>query len=91
MSYEIDINDEKRYEQLTTFMEKARKQGTVTFREVEDTLSELEFDVSQKDAVYDDLEASGVEVMTEANPEDFEIIAIEPERGRVSLGWAARA
>ncbi len=78
MSYEIDINDEKRYEQLTSFMEKARKLGTITFREVEDTLSELEFDVSQKDAVYDDLEASGVEVMTEANPEDFEIIAIEP-------------
>jgi RNA polymerase primary sigma factor len=78
LSYEIDINDEKRYEQLTVFMEKARKQGTVTFREVEDTLSELEFDVSQKDAVYDDLEASGVEVMTEANPEDFEIVTIEP-------------
>lgn len=79
MSYEIELQEDKKEEQLTTFFEKVRKEGSVTFKEVEDTLNGLSFDVSKKDRVYDELEASGVEIMTESNPEDFEIITIEPE------------
>lgn len=78
MSYEIDIQDEKKYEQLTAFIDKSKRNGSVTFREVEEMLSELEFTAAQKDQTYDQLEAQGVEVMTESNPDDFEIIALEP-------------
>lgn len=79
MSYETELQDDKKEEQLAAFFEKVRKEGSVTFKEVEDTLNGLRFDVSKKDRVYDELEASGVEIMTESNPEDFEIITIEPE------------
>ncbi len=78
MSYEIDIQDEKKYEQLTAFIDKSKRNGSVTFREVEEMLSELEFTAAQKDQTYDQLEAQGVEVMTESNPDDFEIITLEP-------------
>ena len=79
MSYETELHGEKKEEQLILFLEKVRKEGSVTFKDVEDTLNGLGFDVSQKDKVYDELESIGVEIMTEANPEDFEMISIEPE------------
>ena len=78
MSYDIDVQDEKKNEQLTGFLEHSKRNGSVTFREVEDMLTEMEFTAAQKDQIYDHLESQGVEVLTEANPDDFEIIVLEP-------------
>ena len=69
---------DKDREQFDSFVENAKAAGSVTFREVEETLTEMHFTPVQKDRVYDLLEASGVEVVTEASPEDFEIISLEP-------------
>lgn len=78
MSYEAELHDDKKDEQLAVFFEKAKKENTITFKEVEEVLNGLGLDVSQKDKIYDELEAIGVEVTTESTPDDFEII-IEPE------------
>jgi RNA polymerase primary sigma factor len=78
VSYDIDVQDEKKNEQLTGFLEHSKRNGSVTFREVEDMLTEMEFTAAQKDQIYDHLESQGVEVLTEANPDDFEIIVLEP-------------
>ncbi|NCB41760.1 MAG: RNA polymerase sigma factor RpoD [Clostridia bacterium] len=90
LSYEVELSEEKREEQLLNFLEKVKKEGSVSFKEVEDMLNGLCFDVSKKDRVYDDLEAIGVEVVTESNPEDFEII-IEPEEEAVLDEMVAEA
>jgi len=78
VSNDIDMQDEKKNEQLASFLESSKRNGSVTFREVEELLTEMEFTAAQKDQIYDHLESQGVEVMTEANPDDFEIIALEP-------------
>ncbi len=78
VSYDIDMQDVKKSEQLSGFIENAKRNGSVTFREVEEMLTEMEFTAAQKDQIYDHLESAGVEVMTEANPDDFEIIVLEP-------------
>jgi RNA polymerase primary sigma factor len=77
VSNDIDMQDEKKNEQLASFLESSKRNGSVTFREVEELLTEMEFTAAQKDQIYDHLESQGVEVMTEANPDDFEIIALE--------------
>ncbi|MFA7196101.1 MAG: RNA polymerase sigma factor RpoD [Anaerovoracaceae bacterium] len=78
VSYDIDMQDEKKVEQLTEFIEKSKKNGSVTFREVEELLTELEFTAAQKDQIYDHLESQSVDVTTEANPDDFEMVVLEP-------------
>ena len=78
MSHGIELNDKKLEQQLKTFLQDAEKKGTVTFREVEETLTKFAFTPTQKDRVYDYLEAEGVDVSTEETSEDFEIAAIEP-------------
>ena len=78
VSYDVDMQDVKKSEQLSGFIENAKRNGSVTFREVEEMLTEMEFTAAQKDQIYDHLESAGVEVMTEANPDDFEIIVLEP-------------
>lgn len=77
MSHGIDMQDEKKIAQLTEFVDQAKKSGSVTFREVEEALALMEFTPAQKDQVYDYLELQGVEVITEVNPEDFEIVTID--------------
>ncbi len=78
VSYDVDMQDVKKSEQLSGFIENAKRNGSVTFREVEEMLTDMEFTAAQKDQIYDHLESAGVEVMTEANPDDFEIIVLEP-------------
>lgn len=91
LSHEVELRDDKNEEQLSKFFKKAKKEGSITFKEVEQALNKLGFDVSQKDKVYDDLEETGVEVTTESNPEDFEIMKIEPEEEAALDEMAAEA
>lgn len=91
LSYEAELRDDKKEEQLAIFFKKAKKEGAITFKEVEEKLNGLGFDASQKDKVYDELEETGVDVTTEANPEDFEIMTIEPEEEAALEEIAAEA
>ncbi len=76
MSYEI--TDEKKMERLTVFMEKAKADGSISEGDVKATLMELDLE-SQEDSINEMLESSGVEIISISDPEDFEMVNLEPE------------
>ena len=77
MNYEE--NQEKKTQCVNELIEKARARGKITFREVADFLEGAELDKDQIDDIYDSLNAMGIEVISEIEPEDFEIMDIEAE------------
>ncbi len=77
MNYEE--NQEKKTKCVNDLIEKARTRGKITFREVADFLEGAELDKDQIDDIYDNLNAMGIEVISEIEPEDFEIMDIEAE------------
>ncbi len=77
MNYEE--NQEKRTQCVNDLMEKARTQGKITFQEVADFLESADLDKEQIDDIYDNLTSIGVEVISEIEPDDFEIIDLEAE------------
>ncbi|MGI6752345.1 MAG: RNA polymerase sigma factor RpoD [Anaerovoracaceae bacterium] len=79
MSYEIEISDEKKFEYLNGLIEKAKNRGSITFREIADQLENVELDKTQMDDLYDSLISMGIEIVSESDPEDFEILEMESE------------
>ncbi|MBE6030382.1 MAG: RNA polymerase sigma factor RpoD [Clostridiales bacterium] len=77
MTYED--NQEKKTQYLNELVERARAKGKITFREVSDLLESVDLDKDQIDEVYDSLSAMGIEVVSEVEPDDFEIIDMEAE------------
>ena len=71
--------DEKKFDYINDFVEKAKSKGTIMFREIADYLESADIDKDQADDIFDSLIAMGVEVVSEADPDDFEIIALEQE------------
>ena len=55
------------------------KKGKITFQEVSDVLDGVDLDKEQIDDFYDNLSSMGVEVISEIEPDDFEIIDMEVE------------
>ena len=74
-----DGRDEKKYDYINELLERAKSKGVITYREVTDFLEGIDMDKDQIDDIYDSLMTMGVEVVTEADPDDFEIIALEQE------------
>ncbi len=60
-------------EKLNRVFARAKKSGSITFSEVEDSFTDLEITQDQKDAFYDKLEDSGVEVTHNAPGEEFNL------------------
>ncbi|HZK61937.1 MAG TPA: sigma-70 family RNA polymerase sigma factor [Anaerovoracaceae bacterium] len=78
MSYE-QVNEEKRVEYIHDLTEKAKLKGSITYREVAEMLESVDMDKDQIDEVYENLMAIGIEVTSEADPEDFVILSLEHE------------
>jgi len=78
MSYE-QVNEEKRVEYIHDLTEKAKIKGSITYREVAEMLESVDMDKDQIDEVYENLMAIGIEVTSDADPEDFVILSIEHE------------
>ena len=74
MDFETHGGDEKKIEQLTNLIEKAKKKGSISYREIADALENVELDKDQLDDVYDSLSSMGIELVSEVEPEDFEIV-----------------
>lgn len=74
-----DENKEKKTQCINDLIEKARARGKITFREVAVFLEGTDLDKDQIDDIYDNLNAMGIEVISEIEPEDFEIMDIEAE------------
>ena len=71
--------DDRKYECVNELVEKAKTKGEITYREISDCLENIEMDKDQMDDLYDSLISMGVQIVSETDPDDFEIIAIEQE------------
>ncbi|MDD3169166.1 MAG: RNA polymerase sigma factor RpoD [Eubacteriales bacterium] len=78
MSYE-EGQDEKKFEYVNEILEKAKSKGSISYREISDYLENVDMDKDQMDDLYDSLISMGIEVVSEVDPDDFEIIALEHE------------
>ncbi len=78
MSYE-EGHDEKKFEYVNELLEKAKSKGSISYREISDYLDNVDMDKDQMDDLYDSLISMGIEIVSEVDPDDFEIIAIEHE------------
>ncbi len=78
MNYDSE-SEKKAYEQLDQILERAKKSGSITFNEVDDAFSDLDLTQNEKDAFYDKLEESGVEVAPLIIADDFDFDALEPD------------
>jgi len=76
MSYE-ESQDEKKFEYVNELLEKAKSKGSISYREISDCLENVDMDKDQMDDLYDTLISMGIEIVSEVDPDDFEIIALE--------------
>jgi len=67
------MSAEKRNEQLNAFINKAKRDGSVTSGEVKELLIELDME-SREDSIVETLESSGVEIINFDNPDAFALL-----------------
>ncbi|WP_324824160.1 RNA polymerase sigma factor RpoD [Sinanaerobacter sp. ZZT-01] len=79
MGYETESHDEKNFNTVNDLIEKAKRKGSISFQEISDQLEHIELDKNQMDDIYDALVSMGIEIVSEADPDDFEILALENE------------
>ena len=78
MHYDSE-SEKKAYEQLDQILERAKKSGSITFNEVDDAFADLDMTQTEKDAFYDKLEDSGIEVKPLDIVDDFDFESLEPD------------
>lgn len=76
MSFEEGNAMEKK-DYVQDLAEKAKAKGSISFREVADCLEGIELNKDQMDEIYDSLTAMGIEIVSEVDPDDFELLSIE--------------
>ena len=76
MGYE-EGQEEKKFEYVNELLEKAKSKGSISYREISDYLENVDMDKDQMDDLYDSLISMGIEIVSEVDPDDFEIIALE--------------
>jgi RNA polymerase primary sigma factor len=71
----------KAMEAMDELLEKAKRKGTVSYKEISDDLSSIELDKDQIDVFFDRLYNIGVELVTDDvdEPDEFELLALEEE------------
>ncbi|MCR5481561.1 MAG: RNA polymerase sigma factor RpoD [Clostridia bacterium] len=77
----IDEGQQKKTDYVSELMKKAKGKGSITFGEVEDCLEGIELDKDQMDDLYDQLASLGIELVSETEPDELEMIEIENEKG----------
>ena len=77
MSFDMDQNEEKKLDDVNELIEKAKRKGSISYQEISDHLENIDMDKNQMDDLYDTLISMGIEIVSETDPDDFEIIALE--------------
>lgn len=67
-----------RLDQVRELIDKAKRKGSISYREIGDYLENIDLDKNQMDDIYDSLSSFGVEITSE-EPDDFEIVELETE------------
>lgn len=70
-----ELTDEKRQNLLNELIDKGKTlKNRLTYTTIADVLESAELDKNQMDDIYDTLMSKGIEVVSESEPEDFEIL-----------------
>jgi len=67
---------------IKELLEKGKKKGMLTYKEVTDVVEELEIDATQLDTLYENIESMGIELMGDI---DEELEAIKDEETEIDL------
>ncbi|NBG88497.1 RNA polymerase sigma factor RpoD [Isachenkonia alkalipeptolytica] len=76
---EIEKTLELEQEAIKNLLEKGKKVGVITYKEIMDSLEKVDLDKEQMDEVYDNLATMGVEIVGEKEAEDLKKVEIDPE------------
>ena len=76
---EIENTAELEQEAIKSLLEKGKKVGVITYKEIMDSLEKVDLDKEQMDEVYDHLATMGVEIVGEKEAEDLKKVEIDPE------------
>lgn len=79
MGFEEGNVEEKKLDYVHDLAEKAKSKGAISFREVADYLEGIELNKDQMDEIYDSLTAMGIEIVSEVDPEEFELLTIDDD------------
>ena len=75
----IQNTAELEQEVVKNLLEKGKKVGVITYKEIMDSLEKVDLDKEQMDEVYDHLANMGVEIVGEKEAEDLKKVEIDPE------------
>ena len=82
MDFQLEkyVTNEKKLEQFTATLEKAKKSGEIKLQDVNEILSEMNADGNREDAFFEELEQNGISVIADAD-EDYlqDVLDIEPD------------
>ncbi len=67
---------------IKDLLERGKKKGMLTYKEIQDTLEEIELEPAQMDAIYENIESMGIEVIGNM---DEELAAIKEEETEIDL------
>ena len=76
---EVQNTMELEQEAIKNLLEKGKKIGVITYKEIMDSLEKVDLDKEQMDEVYDHLATMGVEIVGEKEAEDLKKVEIDPE------------
>jgi RNA polymerase primary sigma factor len=65
--------EQKRIEITNILLEKGKSKGNLSYKEISDQLDTIELDKDQMDELYELLMTNGIEIVSESEPEEFEI------------------
>lgn len=77
----LEEEKKQKIESVKKLMEKGKKQGTLTYQEIMDTLQGIELNAEQIDDVYEQLGNMGIEVISENEEEEEELVVdnVDPD------------
>ena len=80
MENEVNNMEQRKAECLSVLLEKGKAKGNLTYKDISDQVDHIEFDKDQMDEIYDTLISNGIEIVSEADPEDFELKKLEEDK-----------
>ena len=80
MENEVNNMEQRKAECLSVLLEKGKTKGNLTYKDISDQVDHIEFDKDQMDEIYDTLISNGIEIVSEADPEDFELKKLEEDK-----------
>ena len=73
MENEVLNIEQKKVEIINALLEKGKGKGRLSYKEISDQMDTVELDKDQMDELYETLMTNGIEIISETEPEDFEI------------------